>query len=76
MSELDHLADVADEMIVCREFLEWILRRSIIVDSTQHVSGTLLDTKKFVDEFFDINPAKVEAERQELLEVARKRGLV
>lgn len=74
MSELDRLDKVADEMLVVREFLEWILRRGIVVDSTKHVSGTLLDTTKFVDEFFDINPAQVEVERQELLNIAR--GLV
>lgn len=76
MSELDHLADVADEMVVVREFLEWILRQGIIVDSTKHVSGTLLDTTKFVDKFFGINPAQIEVERQELLKTARARGLV
>ncbi len=72
MGELDRLDDVADEMLVVREFLEWILSKGIIVDSTRH---TLLDTTKFVDDFFDIDPAKVETERQELLKEARA-GLV
>lgn len=76
MSELDRLDEVADGMETCREFLNWTLAKGIIVDSTQHVYGTMLDTTKFVDEFFEIDPAKVEAKRQELLEVARKRGLV
>lgn len=73
MTELDKLNDVADEMLVVHEFLEWILRQGIIVDSSKEVLGTLLDTTKFVDRFFDIDPAKVEVERQELLKEVRAR---
>lgn len=73
MSELDRLDDMADEMVVAREFLEWVLSQGVIMDSNKSVSGTLLDTTKFVEQFFDIDPAKVEAERKELLKVARSR---
>ncbi len=68
----DRLDDVADEMVVAHEFLEWILSRGVILDSTENVSGRLLDTTKFVDEFFGIDPVKLEAERKELLKEARR----
>lgn len=73
MGELDKRDNVGEDIFsTVEEFLQWILEKGVILDNTAHVSGTLLDTTKFVDEFFGIDPTKLEAERKQLLKEVRK----
>lgn len=77
MTQLDQLENVGDDIFsAVEEFLAWILEKGVILDGSKNVSGTLLDTTKFVYEFFDIDPVKLEAERKQLFDVMRARGLV
>ena len=67
--DLEHWARVGDRVVAVGEFLEWLQTKyGVVLDWTYASEGTPLDIGKLIDEYFDVDRAKLDRQRRKLLE--------
>jgi len=81
MSELEKHSQTFEQRKTIEEFLDWLNEIEVLLGSyihpfedsdTERMAPILKNRQELLDEYFDIDPARLEKERRELLEQTRR----